>query len=58
MRTFMMLKASPERPDRLHEFIASCRNADGGYGTAPGQPSTASGTYYATVISYWLERAR
>ena len=40
----------------LRTFIAKCRNEDGGYGVAPGQPSNLSGTYYAAIIRYWLDR--
>jgi hypothetical protein len=53
-RTFHMLKATPDA-GRLRQFIASCRNSDGGYGVMPGQPSTTSGTYYAAIILHWLD---
>jgi prenyltransferase beta subunit len=48
-RAFVMLK---EKPDvaKLRGFIARCRNADGGYGVAPGQASTLGGTYFASYI--------
>jgi prenyltransferase beta subunit len=54
MRAFWMMK---ERPDvaKLRGFIARCRNADGGYGVAPGQPSSVSGTYFAAVVTHWLD---
>ena len=55
MRSFMMLKEQPADPVKLRTFIASCRNPDGGYGVAPGQPSTAIGTYYAAIVHHWLE---
>ena len=42
MRCFMMLKAQPDRVEGLRTFIAKCRNEDGGYGVAPGQPSRPS----------------
>ena len=53
MRAFHMLK---ERPDaeRCRAFVAKCRNADGGYGVAPGQASAAGPTYYAASILGWL----
>ncbi len=57
MRCFMMLKANPERLEGLRTFIAKCRNEDGGYGVAPGQPSSLSGTYYASIIRFW-QKAR
>lgn len=55
MRAFHLLG---EKPDvaKLKEFQAKCRNADGGYGVAPGQPSTVSGTYYVAAIGQWLEK--
>ncbi len=55
VRSFHMLKTKPEGADRLRAFIARCRNDDGGYGVSPRQPSTVSGTYYATIISHWLD---
>jgi prenyltransferase beta subunit len=55
MRCFMMLKAWPDRGEGLRTFIAKCRNQDGGYGVAPGQPSSLSGTYYAAIIRHWEE---
>jgi prenyltransferase beta subunit len=55
MRAFHMLKAQPEKADRLRAFIARCRNDDGGYGVAPGEPSNVSGCYYAGIILHWLD---
>jgi Prenyltransferase and squalene oxidase repeat len=55
MRSFMMLKEPPADTVRLRAFVASCRNKDGGYGVAPGQPSSVSGTYYAGSVFHWLE---
>jgi prenyltransferase beta subunit len=54
MRCFHMLK---ERPDveKCRAFALKCRNADGGYSVAPGQPSTVSGTYFASIVLHWLE---
>jgi prenyltransferase beta subunit len=56
MRAFTMLKEKPGDVPALREFMARCRNADGGYGVAPGQPSSASGTYFAAIIRHWLEK--
>jgi hypothetical protein len=53
-RAFHMLKTQPEKAGRLRDFIARCRNDDGGYGVAPGQPSNVSGCYYAGIILHWL----
>ena len=55
VRAFHMLKAKPEGADKLREFIGTCRNKDGGYGVMPGKPSSASSTYFASVILHWLE---
>jgi prenyltransferase beta subunit len=55
MRAFMMLHERPPDPEKLRAFIAKCRYADGGYGVEPGQPSTASGTYYAGIVLHWLD---
>ena len=55
MRAFHMLKAAPADPGKLHGFVAACRNADGGYGVAPGQPSAVGPTYFAGIVSHWLD---
>jgi prenyltransferase beta subunit len=55
VRCYHMLKAQPAAADRCREFIASCRNADGGYGVAPGQPSSAGATYFAGIVLHWLD---
>ena len=54
MRLFMMLKSRPDDVSALRGFIAKCRNGDGGYGISPGMPSSASGTYFAAIITHWL----
>lgn len=56
MRCFVMLKARPDDVEGVRSFVAKCRNADGGYGVAPGQPSTISGAYFAAIITYWLKQ--
>jgi prenyltransferase beta subunit len=53
MRAFYMLKEKPDT-DMLRGFLAKCRNDDGGYGVAPGQTSSVSGTYFAAIILHWL----
>lgn len=55
MRAMMLAKERPKNTFNLGEFLKSCRNADGGVGVAPGQPSSASGTYYWAIISKWME---
>ncbi len=54
VRCLHMLKQKPDA-SALRDFIARCRNADGGYGVVPGQASSVSGTYYAGIILHWLE---
>jgi hypothetical protein len=58
MRCYRMLKARPDDADGVRAFIAKCRNADGGYGVAPGQTSTGSGTYFAAIITHWLNEKK
>jgi prenyltransferase beta subunit len=53
-RTYVMLKARPARTDDLIGFVAKCRNKDGGYGVTPDSPSSAGGTYFASIILHWL----
>jgi prenyltransferase beta subunit len=55
MRSFAMLKERPVDVDKLRSFIAKCRSANGGYGIQPGQPPTAAGTYYAAIVTHWLD---
>jgi len=54
VRCYHMLKARPAETEKCREFIARCRNKDAGYGVAPGQPSTVSGTYFAGILLHWL----
>jgi prenyltransferase beta subunit len=58
MRAFMMLKAKPANEDALRGYIRKCRNADHGYGVAVGQPSSVSGTYFATILVRWLDEMK
>jgi prenyltransferase beta subunit len=55
MRAIMLLKEKPKDATKLRAFIDSHRNKDGGYATKPGDKSTMSGVYYATIISKWLD---
>jgi prenyltransferase beta subunit len=54
VRAFVMLKEKPADVPALRKFVARCRNADGGYGVAPGQPSNVGATYFASIILHWL----
>ena len=56
LRCFVMLKARPDNVEGLRSFIAKCRNEDGGYGTAPGQPSSVNGVYFAAIMRHWLNK--
>jgi prenyltransferase beta subunit len=55
VRLFSRLEAKPDRTEDLRKFIARCRNKDGGFAVQPGKPSSLHGTYYATIIRYWLD---
>ena len=57
MRLMMLTKSKPLHPDSLRKFLSTCKNADGGFGVAPGEQSTMSGAYYFAAISKWLEEA-
>jgi prenyltransferase beta subunit len=54
MRCYHMLKAKPASAAALQAFIRKCYNKDGGYGVAPGQPSSVSAIYFASIIRHWL----
>jgi hypothetical protein len=56
MRAYHMLKAQPGSPDTLSTFVSKCRNGDGGYGIAPGEPSSIGATYFAFIIYHWLKK--
>jgi hypothetical protein len=55
IRSLKMLKEKPADIAKCKAFIGRCRNADGGYGLAPGEKSTVSATYFAGIILHWLE---
>ena len=55
MRCFHMLKQLPKNVEGVRSFVAKCRNEDGGYAVAPGEPSSVSGVYYAAIILSWLK---
>jgi hypothetical protein len=54
LRSLRMLKEKPDDA-KLRAFVAKCRNADGGYGVAPGQKSSVGATYFASIILHWLD---
>lgn len=54
LRAFVMLKGKPDA-ERCRSFVARCRNPDGGYAVAPGQPSSVGATYFAATILHWLK---
>jgi prenyltransferase beta subunit len=54
LRAFVMLKDKPD-VERIRSFVATCRNPDGGYGVAPGEPSSVGATYFASIILHWLK---
>ena len=51
-RAVYMMRLQPDI-EALRGHIASCRNPDGGYGTAPGKPSSLGGVYLATTVDRW-----
>ncbi len=55
MRCYHMLKEQPDGTAKLREFVAKCRNDDGGYGVAPGEKSAVGSTYFASIILHWLD---
>jgi prenyltransferase beta subunit len=56
VRAFAMLKEKPAEAAQLQTFVAKCRAKAGGYGVMPGQPPTAAATYYAAIVSHWLDQ--
>lgn len=56
MRCFVMLQARPGNVEGVRSFVAKCRNEDGGYGPAPGEPSNVGATYFAAIIRHWLDK--
>lgn len=54
MRALWMLKAKPDL-QKVASFVQSCRNADGGYGIQPGQPSAVGPTYFASIVIHWVD---
>lgn len=57
MRALMLMRERPSGAEgraALRAFVASCRNADGGYGVKPGDPSGVGPTYYAAIVLHWL----
>lgn len=55
IRTYHMLGKQPGGAEKIRAFVAKCQNADGGYGVAPGQPSSVSATYFASIVTKWLD---
>jgi prenyltransferase beta subunit len=55
MRLFYLLREKPDSA-KLRGFIASCRNADGGYGVKPGEASGVGPSYFAAIILHWLRQ--
>ncbi len=57
MRAWVLLGEPPPNPQAIRQFLQRHRHTSGGYATAPDGPPTMSGTYYAAVISHWLDAA-
>jgi prenyltransferase beta subunit len=58
MRAFHLMREKPKDVAGLRKFLLSCRNADGGFGVKPGEPSSMSGVYYFAIISKWLDEMK
>jgi prenyltransferase beta subunit len=58
MRALMLLSVKPKDAKKLRAFLDSHRNKDGGYATKPGDKSTMSGVYYATIVGKWLDEMK
>ena len=56
MRAFAMMKEQPADAAKLRGFIARCRAKAGGYGERPGELPTVTGTYFAAIVTHWLEQ--
>jgi hypothetical protein len=54
MRAFHVLKAKPDVA-ACQGFLAKCRRPDGSYGVQPGLAGNVSATYFAAIVSHWLE---
>ena len=54
-RALMLAKLKPKDLARLRAFIAARHNTDGGYAVKPGDKSSMSGVYFASIISMWLD---
>lgn len=55
MRALVLMKEKPADAAKLREFIGKCRNDDHGYGVKPGDKSSVSGVYYASIVAKWLD---
>lgn len=54
-RALAMLGAAPD-VERLKGFVASCRHANGLYGTAAGREGDLGGTYMALIVNRWARQ--
>jgi prenyltransferase beta subunit len=54
MRCFYMMKEKPNIA-ACHSFLAKCRNDEGSYSVQPGLPGNVSATYFAGIVTHWLE---
>jgi hypothetical protein len=55
MRAYILMRERPKERAAMREFLARCRNADGGYGVKPGDPSSIGGVYYAAIVTKWMD---
>jgi prenyltransferase beta subunit len=55
MRAFVLMRERPKDRAGMRAFLRRCRNADGGFGTKPGEKSSVGGVYYFATITKWLD---
>jgi prenyltransferase beta subunit len=55
MRALMLMKMKPKDVAKLRAYLASHHNKDGGYGVKPGDQSSMSGVYFASIVTMWLD---
>ena len=55
VRAFVLMRERPKDRAGMRAFLMRCRNADGGFGTKPGEKSSVSGVYYFAALTQWLD---
>lgn len=55
VRLFSRLGSEPDKPAAVRAFIESCHHQSGGFGVKPGEAPSLHGTYYAAIVTSWLD---